>query len=65
MELTGGDHRVLFVCHGNVFRSAFAHHLLASRASVLGIDGLEVRSAGLRAIPGQRPLALVQELART
>lgn len=63
MELMG-DHRVLFVCHGNVFRSAFAHHLLQTRASELGITGLEVRSAGIRATPGQRPLALVQEIAR-
>lgn len=55
--------RVLFVCHGNVFRSAFAHHLLARRVASLGAS-IEVRSAGVRATPGQRPLALVQEVAR-
>lgn len=55
--------RILFVCHGNIFRSAFAHHrllaLLAGRR-----DLVSVRSAGTKARPGEPSPAVVIEGAR-
>jgi protein-tyrosine phosphatase len=45
--------RLLFVCTGNVCRSAAAERLLAVQAPGGAVDALEVRSAGTRALPGQ------------
>lgn len=56
-------YRILFVCHGNIFRSAFAHHrllaLLADRSHLVS-----VRSAGTKARPGEPAPAVVLEGAR-
>ena len=56
-------YRILFVCHGNIFRSAFAHHrllaLLADRRHLVS-----VRSAGTKARPGEPSPAVVLEGAR-
>jgi protein-tyrosine-phosphatase len=50
--------RILFVCAGNICRSAMAeaffHHLAADRP---GLDRVEVASAGTIAYDGNRPLA--------
>lgn len=57
--------RILFVCHGNVFRSAFAHHRLLAILGRNGAGHVEVRSAGTLARPGEPPPDIVLEGART
>lgn len=56
-------YRILFICHGNIFRSAFAHHrllaLLSDRAHLVSI-----RSAGTQARPGEPSPAVVLDGAR-
>lgn len=56
-------YHILFVCHGNIFRSAFAHHrllaLLADRR-----DLVSVRSAGTKARPDEPSPDVVREGAR-
>ncbi len=42
--------RVLFICDGNICRSPLAAAYLRRRASLLGIEGLDVDSAGLLGI---------------
>lgn len=39
---------VLMVCHGNIYRSAFAHAALVRALAASGLTSIEVRSAGLR-----------------
>jgi protein-tyrosine-phosphatase/glycosyltransferase involved in cell wall biosynthesis len=46
--VTEGPRRILFVCTGNICRSAMAERLLAHWSAVRGL-GLEVRSAGVAA----------------
>jgi protein-tyrosine-phosphatase len=58
LETLRSARSVLFVCHGNIIRSAFAAHLLRH---VLGsATGVEVMSAGVEAAHGQpaHPCAL-------
>ncbi len=56
-------YRILFVCHGNIFRSAFAHRrllaLLADRSPLVS-----VRSAGTKARLGDPAPPVVLEGAR-
>ena len=42
----GDNHRVLFVCHGNIFRSAFSHYRLEKLVRERGFDNIEICSAG-------------------
>lgn len=52
---------ILFVCHGNIIRSAFAAHLLRA---VLGPSAqVSVTSAGVDALPGRAAHPLALELA--
>lgn len=53
--------RILFLCHGNIFRSAFAHHRLLALLSRNGSLQAEVRSAGTKARPGEPSPAIVLE----
>lgn len=46
---------VLFICTGNSCRSVMAEGLLRKRLYELGKDGIEVRSAGVRALHGMPP----------
>jgi protein-tyrosine-phosphatase len=43
--------RILFVCHGNIMRSALAEGLVRRELAALGASTIAVRSAGLHAIP--------------
>jgi protein-tyrosine phosphatase len=56
---------ILFVCQGNVIRSALAATLLKHALSARGSDSVAIASAGLRASPGQpadsRARAVAQE----
>jgi protein-tyrosine-phosphatase/glycosyltransferase involved in cell wall biosynthesis len=44
---------LLFVCHGNIIRSPMAAALMRRRLGERGAGGVEVRSAGLHAVPGR------------
>jgi protein-tyrosine phosphatase len=44
---------ILFVCHGNIMRSALAEALLTARVSAAGATDVVVRSAGLHARSGK------------
>jgi protein-tyrosine-phosphatase len=44
---------VLFVCHGNILRSAFGETLLRERLAAAGVRDVAVRSAGVYARPGR------------
>jgi len=53
--------QVMFVCHGNIIRSAFAAHLLQQQ---LGVTGrVRVTSAGLEATPGRAAHPMAHRLA--
>ena len=52
---------VLFVCHGNICRSAYAHYALRRKARGRGVD---IRSCGLAAQGGGRPPAEALGAAR-
>lgn len=52
---------ILFVCHGNIIRSAFAAHLL--RAVLGPAAGVSVMSAGVDALPGRAAHPRALELA--
>lgn len=45
--------QVLFVCHGNIMRSAAAAELLRAELARRGVDGVAVTSCGVYAHPGQ------------
>jgi protein-tyrosine-phosphatase len=53
--------RILFVCHGNIFRSAFAHRRLLSLMDEARRARIQVRSAGTRARAGEPPPDVVLE----
>ena len=57
-------YRILFICHGNIFRSAFAHHRLLALLRDNGDAKVAVRSAGTKARPGEPPPAIVTDGAR-
>ena len=52
-SLRAGD-TVLFVCHGNIIRSALADQLMQHHAKALGVVCDRVISAGLDARPGRQ-----------
>lgn len=58
------SYRILFVCHGNIFRSAFAHHRLHALLGDCHNGRVSVRSAGTKARPGEASPAVVLEEAR-
>lgn len=57
-------YRILFVCHGNVFRSAFAHHRLLALLGGRQSGPISVRSAGTKARRGEPPPDIVLDGAR-
>jgi protein-tyrosine-phosphatase len=59
----GDSHRVLFVCHGNIFRSAFSHYRLVKLLDDRPLNGVEVRSGGTIAKPGDGSEARVVKVA--
>lgn len=46
---------ILFVCRANVTRSAFMHLTLRALLGKAGLEGIEVRSAGLQSVEGEAP----------
>ncbi|MBI4219322.1 MAG: hypothetical protein HY682_04190 [Chloroflexi bacterium] len=58
------SYRILFVCHGNIFRSAFAHHRLRALLGDCHNGRVSVRSAGTKARPGEPSPAVVLEGGR-
>ena len=64
----GGDHaehRVLFVCLGNICRSPTAAAVLRARLAERGLlERVEVESAGTHALPGLRPHRRARHTAR-
>jgi protein-tyrosine phosphatase len=56
---------VMFVCYGNIIRSAFSEALLRAELARLGVDGIEVISTGTDARSGReadrRAIALAPE----
>lgn len=48
-----GAPRVLFVCYGNIIRSALAESLYRHHAAALSMPAVDVSSAGVRAKPGR------------
>ena len=50
----GGGFRLLFVCTGNTCRSPMAAVIARREAAELGLQGFEVRSAGVGAFEGDR-----------
>lgn len=54
---------VLFVCHGNVMRSALAEGLLVARAKHVHGAAIRVRSAGTHATPGRAADPRMQKAA--
>ncbi|MDA0747832.1 MAG: hypothetical protein O2954_15020 [bacterium] len=59
-----GQHRILFVCHGNIFRSAFSHYRLEVLLKERELTGWAVRSSGTRAKPGDPSAPVVVAVAR-
>src|SRR5215469_16169782 len=51
-QIPGGTRDILFVCHGNIMRSAFAAALLRQRLQEAGV-ALRVQSAGVHAFGGK------------
>lgn len=54
---------VLFVCHGNIMRSALAEALLVARAKSVHGAAIRVRSAGTHATPGSSADPRMQKAA--
>ena len=57
-------HSVVFVCHGNIMRSASAEQFLRDALESAGIDGVSVSSAGTNARDGKLADPRVREAAR-
>lgn len=53
--------KIVFVCTGNTCRSPMAEILLKSKLSKLGVSGVEVYSAGIKATAGDAINPLAQE----
>lgn len=58
---SSGARNIVFVCFGNIMRSAAAEALFHATAASTGLTGLQISSAGLHAVPGKpaHPWALV------
>lgn len=56
---------IVFLCHGNIIRSAFAEHLFRRSMAEKNIDDLRISSAGVSCIPGRpadpRAIAVARE----
>lgn len=63
-ELPAGIGSVLFVCHGNIMRSAAAAEFLRGELAAAGVSGVTVASAGTHARDGKPADARAQEAAR-
>lgn len=64
-QLPGAIGSVLFVCHGNIMRSAAAAQLLRDMLAASGPEGIRVASAGTATLAGRRADTRVQEAAHT
>lgn len=65
VELPSPIRSVLFVCHGNIMRSAAAAEFLRSELEAAGVAGVTVASAGTHARDGKPADTRAQEAART
>ena len=54
----------LFVCYGNIMRSPMAERMLKRALSECGIEGVQVKSAGIHANPGSEAHPRAQIAAR-
>jgi len=64
VELPRSISSVLFVCHGNIMRSAAAAEFLRSELALAGVEGVTVASAGTHARDGKPADTRAQEAAR-
>lgn len=56
---------LIFVCYGNIMRSAMAEFLMRRSAAEAGVEGqLTILSAGLHALPGREAHEWAQEASR-
>lgn len=54
---------VLFICTGNICRSAYAHHALVKVLAERGIKNVKVKSAGVATTPGKRADKVAKKVA--
>lgn len=63
-KVPGGARSFVFVCHGNIMRSPMAERMFQRAAMEHGQDGIEVRSAGMHALPGREAHSRAQLVGR-